>query len=295
MDYPPPGPARPTGWRGAEQRACRVDRGVGRGPLAFAPDGLRGCGCRWSSEPSRRRHRGRRVSRRNVALKCRASRAQGVSRAGSSVDAAGRAAGSRDRRPRGPEPRAGLGPGARNGPDRLRVARPRREARSAATDVPGRPEPAMETAGTRRVEEGPRAVAGDGPPERAGADAAPAGVPPGRGAGRGSPGRGAREAGEVPDLAPADHGQHPPDPRQRAEELEFRRWRTRRRSRCANAGAGRHDLAVRAEPRRRVAAVWREEGEHGVESHWRPAPPEHVAGTLKPEPGPWPRGPGSAS
>ena len=153
----------------------------------------------------------------------------------------------------------------------------------------------METAGTRRVEEGPRAVAGDGPPERAGAEAAPAGVPPGRGAGRGSPGRGAREAGEVPDLAPADHGQHPPDPRQRAEELEFRRWRTRRaqpvREREERGG---HDLAVRAEPRRRVPAVRREEGEHRVEPRAAP-PPEHVGGTLKPEPGPWPGGPGSAS
>ncbi len=48
-----------------------------------------------SSEPYLRRHRGMRVSRRNVAINCRASCAHGVSRAGSSVDDAGRAAGSR--------------------------------------------------------------------------------------------------------------------------------------------------------------------------------------------------------
>ena len=62
-----------------------------------------------SSEPSLRRHRGRMVSRRNVAINCRASRAHGVSRAGPSVDDAGRAAGSRDRLPLGQDPVAGLG------------------------------------------------------------------------------------------------------------------------------------------------------------------------------------------
>ena len=181
-----------------------------------------------ASEPYRRRQRGRMVSRRNGALNGRASCAQGVSRAGSSVDDAGRAAGSRDRLPLGQDPSAGLGPGARNGPDRLRVARPLLEARRAAPDVPVRPDLAMEGAGTRRFEDGPRAVAGDVPPERAGAGAAPAGVHAGRGAGIGGPVRGAREAGAVPARAPEAHGQHPPDPRPGPEDLAFRCRRNHR-------------------------------------------------------------------
>jgi hypothetical protein len=98
-----------------------------------------------SSAPSRRRLGGMRVSRRHGALKCRASRAPGVSRAGPSGDDTGRPAGSRDRLPLGPEPIAGLGPGARDGPARLRGPLPRLEARSAATDVPVRPGLARET------------------------------------------------------------------------------------------------------------------------------------------------------
>jgi hypothetical protein len=103
-----------------------------------------------SSEPSRRRQHGRMVSRRNVAINGRAARAHGVSRAGPSGDDAGRAAGARDRLPLGQAPIAGRGPVARAGPDRFRVALPLLEARSAATDVPMRPDLALEAAGTRR-------------------------------------------------------------------------------------------------------------------------------------------------
>jgi len=236
-----------------------------------------------------------RVSRRNVAINCRASRAHSVPRAGSSVDDAGRAAGSRVRLPLGQDPIAGLGQVARDGPDRLRVALSLLDARRAATDLPVRPDPAMEADGTRRFDEGPLEVAVDVSPELAIADAAPAGVYPGRGAGIGSQVRGAREAGDVPDLEPDDHGQHPPDPRQRAEELEFRRRRKHRAQPLLEGkDLGGHDLGLFEEAFRRVPAVGREEGEHRLEPPAATAP-EQVGGTLKPEPGPWPGWHGSDS
>ena len=69
------------------------------------------------------------------------------------------------RLPLGQDPLAGLGPGARDGPDRLRVALLLVAARSEATAGPGRPARAMKAEGTRRFEEGPRAGAVDVPPE----------------------------------------------------------------------------------------------------------------------------------
>jgi hypothetical protein len=238
------------------------------------------------------------VSRRDVALKCRASRAHGVSRAGPSVDDAGRPAGSRVRFPRGPEPIAGLGPGARDGPDRLRVPRPLLDARRAAADVPVRPDLAMEAEGTRRFDERPFEVTIDVPPELAVVDAAPAGVPAGRGAGRGGPGRGTREAGDVADLQPDDHRQHPADPRQGPEELEFRR---RRKHHAQPLLAGEdlpgHEGTLCNEAFRRVPVVRREEGERRLEPLAAPAAPaaEQIGRPLEAQPGPWPgwRGCGS--
>ena len=71
------------------------------------------------------------------------------------------------------------------------------DARIQATDVPVRPDLALEADGTRRFDEGPLEVPIDVPPELAVVDAAPAGVHAGRGAGVGGQVRGARE-GRLP-------------------------------------------------------------------------------------------------
>ena len=74
-----------------------------------------------------------------------------MSRAGPSVDDAGGGIGLHwfaGPVPLGQDPVGGLRQVARDGPDRLRVALPLLDARIAATDVPVRPDLAMETDGT---------------------------------------------------------------------------------------------------------------------------------------------------
>ena len=74
-----------------------------------------------------------------------------MSRAGPSVDDAGGGIGSHwfaVRLPLAQDPIAGLGQVARDGPDRLRVTLPLLDAGIEATDVPVRPDLALEADGT---------------------------------------------------------------------------------------------------------------------------------------------------
>jgi hypothetical protein len=107
--------------------------------------------------------------------------------------------------------------------------------------------------------------------------------------------RGAREAGDVPDLEPDDHGQHPPDPRQGPGELEFRR---RRKHRAQPVLEGEdlpgHEVKLFHEALRRLPAVRRDDGERRLEP-LAAAATEQAAGALAPEPGPRPGWHGSDS
>jgi len=149
--------------------------------------------------------------------------------------------------------------------------------------------------GPRPFDEGPLQVPIDVPPERAVVGAAPAGVHPRRGAGIGGKLRRAREAADVADLQENDHGQHPPDPRQGPEELQFRR-RPEHRAQALLEGEDLcgHDLELLKETLRRVATVWRQERQ-GRREPLAATTAEEIARPLEPEPGPWPGWHGSGS
>ncbi len=90
--------SRPSAPEGVAQGRATILPGQSRGRSwrsSFPSQRATGVRVPVSSEPYLRRHRDMMVSRRNVAIKCRASCTHGGSRAGPSVDDAGCAAGSR--------------------------------------------------------------------------------------------------------------------------------------------------------------------------------------------------------